>query len=436
MGDNEIPQINVRLFEDSDQNGVTPRYEGFVRDGIQEQDENLVDMHVAGSSGNFLLVKCEMVKVCHGTYTPNGAGATLIILLFHFYRGSSKVRFKSASIEMEFERGEGSQSTPQVMNIAPAATWYLDHSVQKMETTYSSTANIQGTGGPAQATLGVTGTWKRNSEKGYWVTIQGIPRTKSVSSAYNDKVRWDVWENGDTEEGIPMRLQTAVLLRREKGNKKFSASLTITGDVDAWSSIKEKAKRNLKKMSSSSYKPPSIMFNPAFSRGEVKDANNMMNENLDDYKEATSHPEEKTEKEATGTQEGSDTQKPAEKSAVLQPPLPSSKPISPPPYETTPGPSPNKLLTNNAVPPPPPLTDPAAPPPLATDPTVPAPIPVAAVTHNLNSVSGEAEHSPSTLAGLRQQLAKLRDEASWIRRLLWLEREERRIMSEIERLEG
>jgi hypothetical protein len=435
MGDNEIPQISVPLFEDSDQDRITPRYEGFVRDAIQEQDENLVDMHVSGTSGNFLLIKCDMVKVCHGTYTPNGAGATLIVLLFQFYRASSKVRFKSASIEMEFDRGEGT-STPQVMNIAPADTWFLDHSVQKMETTYSSTANIQGTGGPAQATLGVTGTWKRSSEKGYWVTIQGIPSTKGVSSPYNDKVRWDVWENSDTEEGIPMRLQTAVLLRRDKGNKKFTASLAITGDVDAWSSIKEKTKRNLKKMSSSNYKPPSIVFNPDVSRGEVKNPNNMMSENLDDYMEATSHPEEKAEKQASGKGDDSGLQKPKEKPITPQPPLSSSKPISPPPYETKSGPSSTKTLSVDAVPPPPPLTDIAAPPLLATTPTVPASMRLSVIAQNVGPVSMEASHSPSTLVDLRQQLVKIRDEATWIRRLLWLEGEERRIVSEIERLEG
>lgn len=66
--------------------------------GTGDQLPNLVDVHI----GKIVIVRCELVHICHTAFTKGDIPAALIVILFMFRPKTNCRRFKQASISITF----------------------------------------------------------------------------------------------------------------------------------------------------------------------------------------------------------------------------------------------------------------------------------------------------------------------------------------------
>lgn len=112
----------------------------------------------------------------------------------------------------------------------------------------------------------------------------------SVTKPRKNTVFWGLYENMQTNSGIPSFIQTAVLLKREKVEgqllgRKFSADIKICGKVDNHKWVNDKFESFTKSMTGNSSKTADVIFNTKKNRGTVDDDKNLESVKLDTYKQ-------------------------------------------------------------------------------------------------------------------------------------------------------
>ena len=252
--------------------------------GSEEQPQRVIDKTI---SNNALTVQCDLAQVIHGTWVKGGSPATLVVFQFAFVPRSNRRRFKEAEISISFSAGD-------VQAITPENTWATLQSEKQEELSHSLSPGLEAAFGPVNATMGYT--WEMSESK----TVEGrasvvgltqaLGQTGSMTRARKNTVFWGLYENPQTDSGIPSFMQTAVLLKREtvEGEplgQKFSADITISGRVDNREWVNDKWTRITKTMSGKSRKGEEIIFNPEKNRGTVDDVHNLKDVKLDIYKQ-------------------------------------------------------------------------------------------------------------------------------------------------------
>ncbi|KAI9771957.1 MAG: hypothetical protein M1839_002590 [Geoglossum umbratile] len=195
-----------------------------------------------------LSVQADLFSVLHGTYTPGGDAASLVVIDFRF-TGSDprRKRLREATIDVQFaleNEKSGSRLDPEVIRIAPNGMFKMDPSVQQTSTKLSTNAMVSGGGGPM--TLGIAGGWEKTKsmDEESWAAMSGRPRIEGrIDGSYNAAI-WKLRENSQQKHGIPSILRVAVLLV-PKSTAKFRAFVRIDTAVDLLSSAQQRLKNFL-----------------------------------------------------------------------------------------------------------------------------------------------------------------------------------------------
>ncbi|KAI9765231.1 MAG: hypothetical protein M1840_007723 [Geoglossum simile] len=195
-----------------------------------------------------LSVKADLFSVLHGTRSPGGDAASLIVIDFLFTGSDSRRRrFREATIDVQFalendKPGRGLE--PVVDKIAPFGAFRMSPSTRVTSTTLSANATISGSGGPVA--LGIGGGWQEThslNEEG-WATMSGYLRIEGRIDGSCNAARWKLRENEQQKHGIPSSLRIAILLL-PKSTQRFRAFVSIDTSVNILSATQQRIKRFL-----------------------------------------------------------------------------------------------------------------------------------------------------------------------------------------------
>lgn len=240
---NIVPEIQKR-HDNPIENHVHASLEaGSPQDGDENQsidanrisDSSIIDEWLGPKA---LKLIAEMPDVVHGTISPGGDPATLIILKFKFQSLAIGRRFKSARITVTFLDTKENLA-PAVEKITPDGTWALKQSVETEDRTMSG--GLTGISGPGfTVNAGMQYQYHETGQKTDQATVSG---TASIDDSRkdgkhvrgkNNVVIWNLLENPSTNQGIPTFLQGAILLKRNPNmaQKTFKALVRIEVVVD------------------------------------------------------------------------------------------------------------------------------------------------------------------------------------------------------------
>jgi hypothetical protein len=181
--------------------------------------------------GQALTVRAIITDVVHGTLTPDGDPATLLIFEFRFISPTTARRFVRATITLIFEDANRQLSLdPEVYRIAPEDTFWLNRTTTSKDITHG--VKIGATGGiPVVGGHGAYD-WEMHETKtrDHHATLTGTKRLLKEWGSDN-AVMWTMEENTNRKDGIPNFLRGVVLLRR-KDDVPFGFTITIRTDVD------------------------------------------------------------------------------------------------------------------------------------------------------------------------------------------------------------
>lgn len=193
-----------------------------------------------------LILQGNLKEVIHGTLTPNGPPATLVIMEFGFIKmhSISIHRFRQVTIKLRFfTEPNGGGTDPTVIKIAPYGEYGFNQTVLHKEVRHLARAGIQSGGELGiPATLGVA--YERETQLTREITdrgsISGVITHDQVRSWGGKNVaQWCATENHDKRSGVPTSIRVAVLLQRKKKAGRFLMETNIDAKVDVLYGIKE-----------------------------------------------------------------------------------------------------------------------------------------------------------------------------------------------------
>jgi len=196
--------------------------------------------HIAQRKDSDLMVQADLLSVVHGTLTPDGDPATLIVTDFCFVGSrSGGRRFRKALIEIGFGHDDqpiGSYLDPIVRQIAPNGTFVFDPSTEQKETTIFT--NVTASTKMSLATIGIGAGFERRKTRDLkkYTRMCGRPWIAERTGGEQNTARWHVWENEIAKNGIPNLLRTAILVS-PRTDGRFRAQFTISAEVDMRYSI-------------------------------------------------------------------------------------------------------------------------------------------------------------------------------------------------------
>jgi hypothetical protein len=232
-----VPEIQNRRDNPIEHRAHASLEAGSPQDGDQNHniDSSLIDEWLGPKA---LKLIAEMPDVVHGTISPGGDPATLIILKFKFQSLAIGRRFKSARITVTFLDTK-EDLAPAVEKITPDGTWALKQSVETEDRTTSG--GLTGISGPGfTVNAGMQYQYHETGQRTDQATVSGTAciddsrKDGKHVRGKNNVVIWNLLENPFTEQGIPTFLQGAILLKRNPNmdQKTFEALVRIEVVVD------------------------------------------------------------------------------------------------------------------------------------------------------------------------------------------------------------
>ncbi|KAI2629597.1 hypothetical protein GGR54DRAFT_269185 [Hypoxylon sp. NC1633] len=182
--------------------------------------------------GDRLFTKANVVGVTHGTLSPGGSPATLLILEFRFISMQQGRRFTNAKVTVKFEDSDGDiDSTPEPFRVVPEGAYALRRTECQRTVKIVGNANLNATFAGSGASIGLLWEREQNETPEDWAQLTG---TKYQTSSYDkdDAVIWYLQENSTIKSGIPTLLRTAVLLRRTVDDAPFNVTIDVRAKVD------------------------------------------------------------------------------------------------------------------------------------------------------------------------------------------------------------
>ena len=271
------------LLKEEQEGGVNLKFDINANNiGGEEQQTGLFDHDI----GDSLVVLGDMTQVVHGALSKGGSLATLIGMRFEFQPGNKTRRFKAVEIKVTFAKGLDATTGPEVYNIVPKGTFSLLPSNQEVELSHTVSPSLQAGAGPGSATFGYQWQSKTTEHKEDTAKLIGAIRALGPDKSRKNTVTWKLFENPHTASGIPTLFETAILLKRGRGEtsstgQKFSAAVEIHGEADMVTTLKDRVQRLVKSVRGKAEKGEDVIFNPLLTRGTVKDPDNLMDENLE-----------------------------------------------------------------------------------------------------------------------------------------------------------
>ncbi|KAH8892460.1 hypothetical protein GQ53DRAFT_861785 [Thozetella sp. PMI_491] len=211
-----MTDLNILLYEVSEvEDG------GHLRASPEEQK-------ILFAKGEFLTAKATIALLYHGTLTPKGDPASLLVVDFRFVSEKPDERFINARMKLGFrdQRGEDLKS-PVVYRIAPEDKFTIEPGMDtwKITQTFDTGGDFQfpGFGG-----FKFGGGLKREGEKNNKHSIVLTGKKKLETGGYQAETAaiWRMYEDDDKPNGIPSVLRTAMLLKRQPG-RSFKIDIEI-----------------------------------------------------------------------------------------------------------------------------------------------------------------------------------------------------------------
>ncbi|KAL1903266.1 hypothetical protein Sste5346_000551 [Sporothrix stenoceras] len=393
-----------------------------------------------------LTVQCVVDSVVHGTLTSDqfSEPASLFIFEFAFCPRSRRRRFRDIAITLTFTAGTE-------LVIQPENRWKTGTTTIDRQRSHTISPSLEGAVGPASGTLSYE--WQQTDSRKIddHVWIEGVVKAlgeRPDGRRVADSAVWELHENHQTDSGVPSFFRTAVLLKREstQRNEPFQALLSITGDVHThisdWAKIhgikdghgsgsSPKPARETRKLRKGPHEvdpedkdtvPMTAAKIPLFFNPTLPDRNplnldktNLQSIDLSKFKGLV-HVRSWTEstEEAAQSQNGAPPSRPPAQPQTelpVRPPAPVDNTIA---RDTVP--------TNNYSPAPRPVTQPTVLPDLPPVAAIRAPSQVSDL-----STIGQLD---ARLAELATELALVDEEARYMRRMIELVAEKRRLVKE------
>ena len=221
-----------------------------------------VEQNVSG-----LVLQGNLKEVIHGTLTPHGPPATLVIIEFRFHttqRSSSVRRFRKVEIKLRFSdpsEPEGGND-PTVIKIAPDGKHGYNRTVSHKEVRHKARIGIHsGVESGNLVTLGAGYELETRStrETTHWTTISGlIMQDQHRLWGGKNVALWCASENHNERSGVPTLIRVAVLLQRKIAQGQFLMETEISAKVD----ILYQAKVTLQKLFGRLEPDDAITFDP------------------------------------------------------------------------------------------------------------------------------------------------------------------------------
>jgi hypothetical protein len=163
--------------------------------GVVDQDGRqagsvLVDADIGKRSH---IVQAQLAHICHGTMSPSGVPATLLVMLFAFQPRGHNKRFKSVEITMTFS-GDANVGVggvkPEVYGISPLHEWSIFPSEKTEEVSHSINPTIQGSVGPVTGSVGYQWQFKQTQKSEDRAIVFGLMRPSRTTNSTNDTAFW------------------------------------------------------------------------------------------------------------------------------------------------------------------------------------------------------------------------------------------------------
>ncbi|KAI1377491.1 hypothetical protein F4677DRAFT_458853 [Hypoxylon crocopeplum] len=192
--------------------------------------------------GDTLSTRVTLALLGHGTITPGGEPASLMIFDFRLVSHNQAIqRFVNASFQLVFRDADGDENMdPDIYRIAPQGAFDIDLKV--VPTNIKNTINLGGNLGLPQG--GINAGYGHESDKveitKRSVTLEGDRKVLNKGWGDDNAVIWTMDENRKDKTGTPSFLRAAVILRRKPG-RRFAFSLEA--ETKASFSLKDKLKK-------------------------------------------------------------------------------------------------------------------------------------------------------------------------------------------------
>jgi hypothetical protein len=214
--------IAIDLFPEGDSTSYHSKPS--FRDGFESQ-RGYITEHRAD-----IQVQAKLVLALHGTLSPDGDPASLIVTDFYFDAPKNR-QFKSIQISYKFKGGNPSNSGPELVEISPKGYTSIIRPTRKFEALKLPERHS------AQASEVRGWAWERvsavESSGEERTVLAGTMRLEGRDFGGKDTARWMIQGSGVEQSGIPTFLRTAIRLKRDPDNarKPFHATIEITADA-------------------------------------------------------------------------------------------------------------------------------------------------------------------------------------------------------------
>jgi len=212
-------------------------------------------------------IQSDLLEVIHGSMTPQGDPATLIIMEFRFQKMTSvpsSRRFRAATIKFRFfdpSNPDGGKD-PAIVKIAPHGVHSSNITPVSREVKRGVGLGLQSGVEPANlVTLAGEIAWESNS------TLETTDKTIVSGLIMHDQYRswgsrnvamWSTSENPSQKDGVPSVIRAAVLLQRKADTGQFQMETEVEATVD----MRYNAKVAMQKMFGRLERDDAVTFDP------------------------------------------------------------------------------------------------------------------------------------------------------------------------------
>ncbi|KAG5818948.1 hypothetical protein H9Q74_000240 [Fusarium xylarioides] len=196
------------------------------------------EQKVLFEKGEVLTSKATMSMLYHGTLTPGGKEASLLIVDFRFLKEKNSDRFLNAKMRLIFRDLDGeSSSAPIIHRIAPQDSFTIEPGVDQWKITQTAKMGVSGGYGGAS----VNGELGRDMEGQktikHSILLTGKKKLESGGFLGETMAIWSLDEDTVDCRGIPTVLRTAILLQRPPG-KSFTIETQIETEANWMARLK------------------------------------------------------------------------------------------------------------------------------------------------------------------------------------------------------
>jgi hypothetical protein len=192
--------------------------------------------------GHVLTVSASLALLYHGSLSPGGSDASLLVFDFRFNSTKRTQRFVDATVTIRFRDSDGEDRyDPVVRTIAPEGVSVIDAKTDSLdvERRFDVGLNVGVQNLGANVNYGAQRTGQEIIE--HAVTLVGNRRLLGKDAGGKNAVVWSMEEDQKKKAGIPTLLRAALVLERKPG-RSFTFDIEVRETANFVSDAKSKFK--------------------------------------------------------------------------------------------------------------------------------------------------------------------------------------------------